>query len=109
MSEAWAISIGSILVLAAYGMISAKLKTRKLRKEREATVPVVSAKLDTGTLYNVVLSDGRRFSDAHLLGTADASAGQFALGGWEGMLILKQATGKRAFIRLASVRLIEEV
>ena len=65
--------------------------------------------IQSGKRYNIYLSDGRSFPDVSLVGTNDPHAGQSALGGWEGMLVLARNTGKRIFVRQTSVRCVEEV
>jgi hypothetical protein len=109
VSEIWAVIVGVILVLIVYGIVSSKIKARKQRSAREKLLPYVEETVRTGQRYNVQLSDGRVCRDVELVGTNDPSSGQFALGGWEGMLVLKQSSGKRIFVRQSSVRCIEEL
>ena len=108
MQEVWALIVGIILVLIVYGIVSSKMKASRQRAAREKALPFVDETVRTGQKYHVYLSDGRAFQDVELLGTNDPSSGQFALGGWEGMLVLRQASGKRVFVRQASVRCVEE-
>lgn len=109
MSQVWAVIVGTIVLLVIYGIVSAKLKARRERVAREKLLPYVDETVRTGQRYIVHLSDGRTYRDVELLGTNDPASGQFALGGWEGMLVLKQASGKRVFIRQGSVRCVEEL
>ena len=112
MSEGWAIIVGPIVIFIIYGIVYGivpKLKARRTHKQREKSLPFVEETVRQGVLYNVHLGDGRKYLGVELLGTSDSSSGQFAIGGWQGMLVLKQATGKRVFLRQSSVRCIEEV
>ena len=101
--------VGVIALLIIYAIVSHKLKARKQRVAREKLLPFIDETVRTGQRYNVHLSDGRTYRDVELLGTNDPASGQFALGGWEGMLVLNQTSGKRVFIRQGSVRCVEEV
>jgi hypothetical protein len=108
VQEIWAVIVGIIVLLIIYGIASSKLRSRKQRAARQKALPFVDETVRVGQKYNVYLSDGRSFRQVELLGTNDPSSGQFALGGWEGMLVLKQSSGKRVFVRQASVRCVEE-
>ena len=108
MQEVWAIIVGVILILVVYGIVSSKIKASKQRKAREKALPFVNEGIKTGQRYNAYLSDGRAFQNVELLGTNDPASGEFAIGGWEGMLVLLQQSGKRVFVRQASIRCLEE-
>jgi hypothetical protein len=108
MPEVWVVIIGIVVLLIAYGIVSSKLKIRQQRKAREKSLPFVDDNVQRNLPYNVFLSDGRKFLNVKLIGTSDSSSGQFAIGGWEGMLVLMQPNGKRVFVRQSSVRCIEE-
>ena len=107
--EVWAVIVIAVLILIVYGIASSKLKARQQRAARAKILPYVDDAIRTGQRYAVYLSDGRTYSDVELLGTNDPASGQFALGGWEGMLVLKASSGKRIFIRQTSVRCVEEL
>ena len=109
MPEVWLFIIGIIALLIVCGIVSSKLSARRQRKLREKSLPFIEDNVQLGVAYNVYLSDGREFRNAQLLGTSDSTSGRFAIGGWEGMLILKQSNSKRVFIRQSSVRCVEEV
>ena len=109
MSKFWAAIVVIILVLVVYGMISSKLKERRRRKARESVLPYVTDSIRVGPRYDVQMSDGRRFENVEILGTNDPQDGQFPLGGWDGLLVLRLDNGKRAFVRQISVRCVVEV
>lgn len=108
MPEIWLIIVAVILALIFYSIISSKLKTRRTRKLREQSVPIVDDNVQPGTPYNVHLSDGKKYLNVQLVGTTSIDSGQFSIS-WEGMLILRQTNGKRIFIRQHAVRCIEEI
>ena len=108
MPEIWAVIVGAIVLLVLYGIISSKLKAKRQRTAREKTLPFIEQTVRTGQRYNIHISDGRKFIEVEMLGTSDPNSGQSPLGGWEGMLVLKQTSGKKVFVRQSSVRCIEE-
>ena len=108
MPEVWAVIIGAMGLLIVYGIVASKLKARHRRLAREKTLPFVQETIRIGQRYHIHLSDGRRFLNVELLGTSDPTTGQFALGGWEGMLVLMQSSGKKVYVRHSSVRCVEE-
>ncbi len=108
MPEVWAVIVGAIVLLIVYGIVSSKLTASRQRKAREKALPFVAETVRTGQRYNVYMSDGRKFLDVEILGTSDPADGQSPIGGWEGMLVLKQSSAKKVFIRQSSVRCVEE-
>jgi hypothetical protein len=108
MSAVWAVIVGAIVLLILYSIVSSKLETSRQRKAREKVLPFVAETVRTGQRYNVYMSDGHKFLDVEILGTSDPEDGRSAIGGWGGMLVLKQAASKRVFIRQNSVRYVEE-
>lgn len=109
MPEVWAVIIGTILVLIIYGIISSKIKANRQRSAREKLLPYIEDTVRAGQRYHIHLSDGRIYREVELVGTNDPSSGQFSLGGFEGLLVLKQVSGKRIFVRQSAVRSIEEL
>jgi hypothetical protein len=109
MSEVWAVIVGAILLMVVWGYVSSKLNARKRRKSREKSLPFVEDNVRTGILYNVCLSDGRRFERVQLIGCSTVEDGQFSFSGWEGTLILKGQNEKRIFLKPSAVRYIEEI
>lgn len=108
MREVWAVMAAAFFLLIVYAWIASKVKSRRQRREREKSLPFVEDNVSQGVPYNVFLSDGKKFLGVQLVGTSDGASGQFAIGGWEGMLVMRQASGKRVFVRQACVRCIEE-
>lgn len=54
----WAFIVLLVLALIIFGMVSAKLRQRKLRRLRREAMPVVSHAIRAGIVYNVFLSNG---------------------------------------------------
>lgn len=109
MSQVWAAIVSVIVVMILYGIISSKIAPARRKRARAKALPYLSETIRTGQRYNVHLSDGRSFLDVELLGTNEPAPGEFPTGGWEGMLVLANAAGKRVFVRQASVRCVEEI
>ena len=107
-SDIWLIVVGVIVLLALFGIVSSKLKSRRQRIAREKSLPYVPETVSTGRRYIVQLSDGRTYADTEILGTSDPHSGDGVFGGWSGMLVLLQPSGKRLFVRQSAVRSIEE-
>jgi hypothetical protein len=109
MSEVWAVIVSLIIFMVIYGYVASKIKAHKRKKARDKSLPFVEDNVRPGVLYNVFLNDGRKFVSVELVGSSTVADGQYSFAGWEGMLVLKQTTGKRVFIKQSAVRFIEEV
>ena len=109
MSEAWAIIVTVIILMVIYAYISSKLTERKKRKLRAKTIPQVTETLKTGVSYNVFLSDGRSFKKIEILGGVEGEDAGFSFANWDGMLVLKKENNKKVYIKMSSVRFVEEV
>ena len=108
MSEVWAIIVIAIIALIVYGIVSAKINARTQRLAQERTRPFLQDTLVPDLLYDLSLSDGRKFNAVRLLGTTDPDLRLSPLGEWGVMLVLLLPSGKKAFVRPHSVRCIEE-
>ena len=106
--DIWAIIVLIIIAMIIYAYIASKLSNRKKKKLREETVPVIASSITVGINYNLALSDGRIFESVKIIGSSEGEENQFSLGGWEGMLIIKQVTDKKVYIRKTAIRYIEE-
>lgn len=98
-----------LILLIAYIYVATKWSNYKKRKAREKTVPILENTITAKEKYNVFLSDGRTFKDINILGAIERDEGQFAIGGWEGMVVLRLATGKRVYLKRHAIRVVEEV
>lgn len=107
MDAVWLICT-ALIVLIVYGTIASLVGSRRQRKAREQSLPFLDDAPRAGVVYDVLLSDGRKFPGVQLLGTSSTKPGPLAIGGPEGMLVLLRPTGKRVFVRQTAVRCIEE-
>jgi hypothetical protein len=108
MDWAWALICAAVIVVILYGIVSSKLGERRQRKARERSLPFLDDTPRTGVVYDVHLSDGRKFLAVQLLGTSRTESGPLAIGGPDGLLVLRKPSGKLVFVRQASVRCLEE-
>lgn len=104
----WAVIVGVIVLMVAYGMISSRVSAYRKRRNRESTVPITDQNLRRGSRYNVFLANGASYMDVEIVGTTDAESGQFSLGAYDGMLVLQRANAKKVFVKQSFVRFIEE-
>ena len=107
--EIWAILVSIIILMVAFGYISSKISSWRRKKHRAETIPGVKDPLRAGVPYNVVLSDGRRFENVEIVGTVEEEDDQFSFAQWEGMLVLRNSSSRRIFVKKPSVRIIEEI
>jgi hypothetical protein len=107
-SMVWAVIVGAVALLIAYGIVSSHLKTLRKRRIREKTVPFTEYNVQRGRKYNVFLANGVSYRDVEVVGTTDPDSGQFSLGGYDGMLVLQRTDSRKVFVRATFVRFIEE-
>jgi hypothetical protein len=105
----WALIVGTITLLIIFGIVSSKLRARKIQRLRREAMPVVDQAIRAGVRYNVFLSNGTTYRDVQVLGLTDAPMGRFVVFPLESWLVLQQSNGKRVFTKPSSVRLFEEV
>jgi len=101
--------VGIIVALIIYGIVSSKLRARKLARLRREAMPVVAQSIRSGQPYNVFLNNGATFKNVKVAGLTEAPAGQFADFPLESWLVLEHADGKRVFVKPTSVRFFEEL
>jgi len=104
----WAWIVGIVIALIIYGIVSSKLRQRKIERLRREAMPVVPNSVRAGVTYNVYLSNGRAFTSVKVVGLTEAKAGQFVDFPLESWLVLEQTDGKRIFVKPSSVRHFEE-
>ena len=109
MSEVWAIIVSVIIAMVIFGYVSSKLSDRKRRVKRENTVPPISDSLKLGVVYDVYLSDGRKFGHVEILGSVENDDDAFSFAGYDGMLVFEQENSKKLYLKKACIRFIVEV
>ncbi len=75
---------------------------------REKSIPVAENNIRVGLKYNIQLNDGKRFLAVEIIGSSTREEGHFTFAGWDSMLVIRQETGKRVFLKQSSIRFIEE-
>jgi hypothetical protein len=105
----WSFIVGAVVILIIYGIVSSKLRQRKMQRLRQEAMPVVSAAIRAGIVYNVFLSNGSVFESVKVLGLTDAPMGRFVEFPLESWLVLEQPNGKRIFTKPTAVRYFEEL
>ncbi|HHX2524849.1 hypothetical protein O3683_02705 [Neisseria flavescens] len=75
---------------------------------REQTFPEAECSLiKEGCRYDIILSDGRAFHQAEILGTAQGKEADF-LFGYGNMLVLRLSDDRKAYVRQACIRCMVE-
>lgn len=108
-TSVWPFVFGAVTLLIAFAYVKSRVSAARRRAKREKTLPYVGETVRAGARYDVHLSDGRRFEGVELVGTSDPEDRSLPIGGWEGLLVLRLESGKRAFVRLSAVRVVVEV
>lgn len=108
--DIWAYVILVLMGFAVFVMVDNRIQQRrKAQLHNKLFAPdVLRQSVSVQGVYHVWLSDGRRFESVQFLGVADDEADKL-LFGYETMLVLRLADGKRVWVRQASVRCIMEV
>jgi len=94
--------------MVIYSYISSKISDRKKKKLRKETVPEISDSIKTGINYNIHLSDGKKFENVVIVGSVESEDEAFSFAGYEGLLVFKQQSGKKVYLKKPSIRYIEE-
>ena len=79
--------------------VPSKLENRRNTKIRSKTIPMITGYPTTDALYNLHLSDGRKFLNTLILGSIKGDTATFSFAGYDGMLVIKLKSGRRAFIK----------
>ena len=108
MPDIWAIIVSIIILMVIYSYISSKISDRKKKKLRKETVPEISDSIKTGINYNIHLSDGKKFENVVIVGSVESEDEAFSFAGYEGLLVFKQQSGKKVYLKKPSIRYIEE-
>ena len=106
----WAIFLSVVLVLIIFGLIKSARQKRKAKKLSERYLKEVDDYIRTGERYTVVLSDGRRFESAKIIGYSQfsdpAMSGSYIpTGHW---LVLELVDERRVYLRPGAIRYFEQ-
>jgi len=106
----WSVIIGALVLLITYGVLTSRIKARRMRKRVTRFLPEVLDHIQPGRSYRVELSNGRVLPDVRFVGISSpldrrAEYLPFPLQHW---LVLEKPDGKRVFVRPNAIRLYEE-
>ncbi|MDO4657870.1 hypothetical protein [Kingella sp. (in: b-proteobacteria)] len=104
----WHIIATAFLLLIVYALISGYREQKRLERLRVQVLPEqadITIRLDMR--YQVRMSDGQIFNNVAIIGQICSEDNPF--GGWDGLLVLRFADNRRAFVRQGSVRCIVEM
>ncbi len=110
MEYFWAVVVSLILVLIVYGIISSKVRNRRIRKATQEIFPQISDHIQVNKSYNVFLSHGKTLSKVKFVGISPAHDKNnpylpFPLCQW---MIVEKPDGKRAYLKPETIRYYEE-
>lgn len=110
MKNPWFILISILFILIIYGIISSKLKDRRLRKASRDLLPALRDHFHAGKIYHVFMSHGQRFDGVKFLGLSEPYDPNnqylpFPLCQW---LILEKPDGKRIYVKPTAIRYYED-
>ena len=110
MSEVWAVLVSLIIILIVYGIVSSRLRARRLKRLTRELLPEVSDHFKAGTHYRIALTSGSIFENVRFLGIShvDDPRAQhlpFPLQHW---VVLEKSDGKRLFVKPHTIKYYEE-
>ena len=104
----WAFVVVTVILLVIFGMVSSRLRQRKIRRLRREAMPVVPSSIRPGVVYNVFLNNGTMFKCVRVVGLTDAPLGQYVDFPLESWLVLEKQDGKVVYVKPTSARYFEE-
>ena len=107
----WAIIVAVIVALIVWGAIKSAREKKKNQKIAQRYLTEVDDYVRSGTVYTVVLADGKRFENAKIVGYSQFNDGLLA-GGHSSMgkwMIIELPDCRRIFLRPQSIRYFEQV
>lgn len=111
MTYVWAGIIASIILLVIYGIVSSRLRDRRVRRLSRRLLPEIHDHIKADRQYRIALTSGSVFDNVRFLGISQSEDGgaqylPFPLQHW---LVVEKADGKRLFVRPATVKYYEEL
>lgn len=108
MMEAWQVFSLLVFFTAIYWSLKNRFNRKREQALQEQMFPeAVCFPVKAGIRYDIMLSDGRAFNQAEILGTAQGREAEF-LFGYENMLVLRLSDGRKAYVRQACIRCMIE-
>jgi len=110
MEYFWAVIVSVILLMIVWGIVSSKIRDRRVKKATAKLLPKVTQHFEAGRLYNVFISHGQLFKRVRFVGISEAlghkySPLPFPLTQW---VVLQQEDGKQLYIKPESIRYYED-
>jgi len=110
MDYFWAIFASVVVILIIYGIISSRLKQRRIRKATAKIFPTVQDHIQADKRYNIFLSHGKTIQNVRFIGISPAFDQHnpylpFPLCQW---LIVEKADGARAYLKPETVKFYED-
>ena len=104
----WHIIATAFLLLIVYALISGYREQKRLERLRvQALSEQADITIRLDMRYQVRMSNGQIFNNVAIIGQIRSEDNPF--GGWDGLLVLRFADNRRAFVRQGSVRCIVEM
>lgn len=103
--------ISALLVVSALLNVQWYCRVKAMRKAStvKEVVPLLNQQIQAGRHYDFWLNNGNRLNNMLLLGQSNSYGDDFVIGGWEGMVILQHADGKKEFVKTVIIRQMREV
>ena len=108
--EALAAVIGAIVLLIIWGIVTSKLRKRRITQTLRQMAPELTDHIQANRRYNIFLSHGKLIENALFIGITKSVDPNdpylpFPLSRW---LIITMTDGRKAFIKPETVRYYEE-
>jgi hypothetical protein len=110
MEYFWAGIVSFVLLLIVGGIISSRVKRRRIRKATEKIFPKLTDHIQADHRYNIFLGNGKTLQNVRFIGISPAHDQNnpylpFPLCQW---LIVEKENGKRAYLKPATVQFYED-
>lgn len=107
MSQVWAILVGASILLIIYGIINSKISESKRIKAKELSRQRTEDKILPGVKYDFHLRDGKTLAGMVFVGPRGESESDNRAD-WEGMIAMRNESGKKVFVKRSFIRQVEE-
>lgn len=110
-SSIWAVIVGAIVLLVIYGIVSTRVRDRRVRRLSRSLLPDIKDHIKADRLYRIALASGTILDKVRFLGISNSQDKAvpclpFHLQHW---LVLEKEDGKRLFLRPNAVKFYEEL
>lgn len=110
MEYFWSIFVSIVLVMIIWGIVSSKLRERRVKKATEAMLPRLKQHFEAGRRYNVFVSHGQLFQRVRFAGISESYKHKypglpFPLCQW---IVLEREDGQHLYIKPETIRYYED-